>query len=455
MQEYIYLKVKENIDKIKNSEFVRNVLTLSAGTLVAQAIPAISSLILARLYSPENFGTLALYLALVNTIAILATGRYETAVMIEKKEKSAVNLMALILGLIFITVFIFGIIVLIFNNQIIELLNDENLSLVLYFLPISIFFQASFTSLNLWANKNKQYKKISFARIIQSLVLSLSGILFGLFGFNSIGLIISTIFGVVAGVVLLFISFWQDRYLLKLISFTKIKYLSKRYIKFPKFTMPAAFINTLSGQAPIFLLSNFFMRNVVGYFSFTQKILSMPMSLIGASIGQVYFQQASKYKDNLKDLSRLTIEVFKKLALLGIVSMSLIMLFGDYIFAFVFGAEWKIAGEYARYISVWLMFAVIYAPISPIFSILERQNNALIYNIILFLLRVAALFIGGLFFKDALITVILYSITSLIAIIGVLLYIFKILEIKFKIYNKYLFLLIILPIILVGVGYFI
>ncbi len=222
MQEYIYLKVKENIDKIKNSEFVRNVLTLSAGTLVAQAIPAISSLILARLYSPENFGTLALYLALVNTIAILATGRYETAVMIEKKEKSAVNLMALILGLIFITVFIFGIIVLIFNNQIIELLNDENLSLVLYFLPISIFFQASFTSLNLWANKNKQYKKISFARIIQSLVLSLSGILFGLFGFNSIGLIISTIFGVVAGVVLLFISFWQDRYLLKLISFTKI-----------------------------------------------------------------------------------------------------------------------------------------------------------------------------------------------------------------------------------------
>lgn len=443
------------VEKIKESEFVRNVLTLSAGTLVAQAIPAISSLILARIYSPDNFGTLALYLALVNTLSILATGRYEVAVMIEKKEKSAINLMALIFGLIFIIGFICGLIIFIFNKEITLILNDENIASVLYFLPISIFFQASLTTLNIWANKNKQYKKISFARVFQSLVLSLSGILLGLLGFNSIGLIISTILGVVAGGLLLFSSFWKDRYLLEFISFTQIKYLAKRYVKFPKFSMPAGFINTLSSQSPVFLLSNFFTRSVVGSFSFTQRILSMPMSLIGASIGQVYFQQASKYKYDLQKLSRLTFEVFKKLFLLGIISMSLIMLFGDYIFAFVFGAEWETAGEYSRYISIWLVFGTIFSPISPIFSVLERQNNFLIYNIILLSLRIFVLFLGGVIFKDALITVILFSIISAITQAGVLIYIFKILEIKFKMYSRYLLLLIILPIILVGAGCFI
>ena len=55
--------------------FVRNVVTLMTGTAIAQAIPILISPILTRLYTPNEFGILALYMAVVSVVAIIVTGR--------------------------------------------------------------------------------------------------------------------------------------------------------------------------------------------------------------------------------------------------------------------------------------------------------------------------------------------------------------------------------------------
>ncbi len=63
------------------SEFSRNVLTLITGTSIAQAIPIAISPILTRLYTPEDFGVLALYIAIFSIISVIATLRYEFGVV--------------------------------------------------------------------------------------------------------------------------------------------------------------------------------------------------------------------------------------------------------------------------------------------------------------------------------------------------------------------------------------
>ena len=83
------------LTKLKpKSEFTRNVLTLMTGTTIAQAIPIAISPILTRLYTPKDFGVLALFVAITSIFGSIANGRYELAIMLPKKDEDAINIFA-------------------------------------------------------------------------------------------------------------------------------------------------------------------------------------------------------------------------------------------------------------------------------------------------------------------------------------------------------------------------
>ena len=80
--------------KLKNnphlkSDFLKNVFTLLSGATVAQIITLISIPILTRIYTPEDFGYIAIYLSIANIVAAFSTGRYELAIMLPKKRIEA------------------------------------------------------------------------------------------------------------------------------------------------------------------------------------------------------------------------------------------------------------------------------------------------------------------------------------------------------------------------------
>ena len=77
------------------SELNRNILTLMTGTTIAQAIPIAISPILTRIYTPEDFGIFAIFLAITLIIGSIANGHYEQAIMIPKKDEDAINIFAL------------------------------------------------------------------------------------------------------------------------------------------------------------------------------------------------------------------------------------------------------------------------------------------------------------------------------------------------------------------------
>ena len=84
------------LNKLKpKSEFTRNVLTLMTGTTIAQAIPIVISPILTRIYTPEDFGLFALFIAITSVFGSIATGRYELAIMLPNKDENAINILAL------------------------------------------------------------------------------------------------------------------------------------------------------------------------------------------------------------------------------------------------------------------------------------------------------------------------------------------------------------------------
>jgi O-antigen/teichoic acid export membrane protein len=82
------------LDTIKNTvsnknSFLHYVLTLTSGTVLAQAITIVASPVLTRLYSPEEMGVLASLLAVTMILGSIAAGRYDQAIVLPKSETEA------------------------------------------------------------------------------------------------------------------------------------------------------------------------------------------------------------------------------------------------------------------------------------------------------------------------------------------------------------------------------
>ena len=84
---------------LREGTFVRNVLTVTTGSAFAQAISMGLSVILARIFSPADFGSYALYLVIPATVGVVATGRYEMAIPLPEADEDARTLLMLALGI--------------------------------------------------------------------------------------------------------------------------------------------------------------------------------------------------------------------------------------------------------------------------------------------------------------------------------------------------------------------
>ena len=78
------------------SSFAKDVLKLTGGTVVAQAIALGFLPILTRIYSPEDFGILTLYIAISGILVVFATLRFEAAIMLPASDRHAADLVALV-----------------------------------------------------------------------------------------------------------------------------------------------------------------------------------------------------------------------------------------------------------------------------------------------------------------------------------------------------------------------
>lgn len=414
-------------NKIRASEFYKNVLTLVSGTAIAQTIPVLISPLLTRLYSPSDFGLIALYLAIVNIFVIVATGRYNLAIMLPEDEKEASDLRYLSIYINFLVSIILFLIILFFNHQITSILDNDDISVWLYFIPLSVFIRALFQIYQYYENRRKHYKSISFANVSQSLWTSLTRAGMGFMHLGNFGMIVSSIIGAITGSLhIRYLSSKKDIIKYQKPSLDSLKIVAKRFKKFPLFTMPSNGLNTISVQIPVILLTRFFSSSIVGFYSFSHRMLSMPMFIIGRSFAQVYFQKASTLRNKKKELANFTYSVYKKLLIIGIIPMSIIGVWGDYIFSFVFGSEWVIAGVYSQFLSIWFLFNFISSPLSQLFSVLEKQQKSLVVNTILLIFRATPLIIGGLLYADsALNVIILYSLVSTVFWIGFCFYLLK------------------------------
>lgn len=393
------------------SEFRRNILTLMTGTTISQAIPVAISPILTRIYTPEEFGLFALYIAIASVLAVVVTGRYELAIMLPVKDADAANILLLSLLVSILISLSLLIVILIFSLEISLILGTEQLRPWLFLLPVTIFVVGAYNSFNFWHNRKKRFVSMSKSKVSQSSTMGLFQVGLGSLKGGSSGLIIGWLAGQVVALMMLFKTAWfNDRLLFKRCKKVKIIALARRYQHFPKVNLLSSVLNTASVQVPIILFTSFFNEAVTGFFSLAQRILLMPMSLLGVAIGQVFLQKASTLKKDKEMLKLLTLGIYRKLLLVGFIPTLITILFGSDLFAMIFGEKWVVAGNYAQLLALWTFFVFISSPLSHLLTIYEKHKQSLIFNGVLFFSRVSILTFGWLYIGDPYLTILIYGV---------------------------------------------
>jgi len=397
------------------SSFTSDVVTLTAGSVFAQALIVLASPVLTRLYDPEDFGLYALFLSLTGILTIVACLRYELAIMLPKRDEEAANLLGLSLILVATTSALMVPVIWILRAPLLGLFNAPGLEPYLWLVPISVFLGGVFSALNYWNSRTKHFKRLSVARVTSSVTSTGTQMGAGLAGYATGGSLIGAgILGMVVSTLVLGGQICRDdhRVFRNSINAKGMKWGLRRHRKFPIFDSWTALMNSISIQLPIFLLSAYFSPAVVGYYALSYRVLHLPINIIGSAVAQVFFQRATvtNFEGDLHDLVE---NLFIRLIIVGMLPFLMIFLVGEDIFTVFFGTSWAEAGVYAQIMSLWLFFVFITSPLSTLFAVFEKQSTFLLINILLLVVRVATLTFGGMT-GSARLALIFYTIGSII-----------------------------------------
>ncbi|WP_299548832.1 oligosaccharide flippase family protein [Seonamhaeicola sp.] len=374
------------LEKIKllKSEFVRNVLLVMTGTAISQGIGLIMTPILTRNYSPEHFGVLLVYMSILTIVGTISTGKYERAILLTKTEKDISKIVFLCFFISLGVSFVLFIALLTCSNLIVNYLSFE-LSLYnwLYTLPILLIVYSLYVVFSMVLNYQKKFKALSTAKIVKtisSISVSLACIFFLK---DARGLILGEFSGYTLSMLFVYCSN-KNNLVFNTIGVKEIKEIAVRYKDFPRFNIPSDFMNMTSSQMPAFFLTTYFGAGVTGFYSLMKRVLDAPVGLLSTSVLEVFRQKAAAQYMEQGNCKYLFVKTAKSLGIISVIPFTLIFLFAPQLFAFIFGSEWEIAGEYSRIFSMYYYFKFVSSPLTYMFYIAEKQKIDFILHLYIF-----------------------------------------------------------------------
>lgn len=396
---------------IFKSNFLRNVATLASGTAIAQLLGFVFIPILSRTYPQEAFGILASYSAMVSLLSSFATLKYDTALILPKKDRSAYALLKLsnIVALI-ITV----ICCLLLFLPIPYFQEYKGLQL---FIAFGAILSINYNNSALWNIRFKQFKVTTYSKVIQ--VIAVFAFQMLLYNFYELkGLIVGNILGVLASGIYLILYRDLDWSIYRSITKVDMKNEALRYIDFPKYFTLSNVILSLSSNLPVLMFVKYISLAQLGVYGMAVKIIAQPVSLISSSFRSVILSDMAERRNKTEPILRWYLKMILFLFLASVFASIMVLLLGTKIVELFLGPEWKQAGVYINMLIPMLIGMMISSPGTAAVRVFEMQKYTLKYSIVSLVSK--AITLGLLFYYkiDFVYLILIYSIVNLIVILG-------------------------------------
>ncbi|WP_171045651.1 oligosaccharide flippase family protein [Pseudoalteromonas rubra] len=369
----------------KGGVFAKQIAKLASGTALAQLINIISLPLLTRLYTPSQFGVFAVFLASVAVLSSISTLKYENAILDEEDSQDAKNCTVLtaISGVfIVVPLLLYCIFSYYFDFSLIGI--DW---LTALFLTFAIIFTNTFTALYYWCNRLQHYNFMTKGRVFAAIAVAFISLLIGYLELGTVnGLIVGSLVGMAVNMVYLILKLNISFSTVRQISFEKLFVLFVKLKRFPLFLVPSTLLDRVAAQIHIFVFSSVFGSAIAGAMGVYNRVVGLPISLIGNAVGDVYKRRISELLKSGKSCRRAFIKTGLALFTIAAPASCVLFFFAPEVFTFVLGEEWKQAGEIASFLSVNFLLAFVVSPLAGILYLRENQKIDLLIQIVLVVL---------------------------------------------------------------------
>lgn len=398
---------------------VKDLLKLTGSTSIAQMLPILILPVISRLYSPSDFGVLAIFSAAYLLVGATSSLRYELALLVtnNRRERRTVLALCIILALVNSALGTAGIVLLSGIGWVKFEAGPFQLGLLF---AASLFYslQCVFTA---WCNRQASYTRIAFSRIAQSGTLAFSPvILFYLVG--SDGLLLAQVFALAAGTLIISPRpAWgrlNPRELQTYIS--SIASVAKKYAKNACYGLPHVFMDNAAALLLNALILRGFGEAALGLFSISLKF-KMPLNAISGAFAMIHQKEIAGGNSKSSDILLRNRKQLKRVAAIATLFAPIFMV-APWLAGTFLGDEWVYAGVCAQALSPMIICAFFVACFGSTAYLMDAQRGAFLFGIIFHVSTISPF--AGLTLASAPLSASLAEIFALSSILGALVLLF-------------------------------
>lgn len=405
-----------NIIKLARSQLVKNILTMASGIGLSQLITITFSPIITRLYGPEAFGIQGTFNAVISLATPIIALAYPIAIILPEKDDSAIKIAQLSLIISLLISSICYILLSTEKDLISDVIGIKNIENYVYLVPTSMLLICWTQISQQWLIRKKQYSIIAKTYITNTTIINLTKSIIGIINPTGITLIVINTLGYALHSSLMLIGIKKNTKL-NVNKKNKIKFIAiaKKYVDFPLYRAPQNLINASSQSLPILLLTTFFSPTIAGYYTLARLVMGIPSALLGKAVNDVFYPRINEGLKRGENIAELVVKATLVMAAIGIIPLGLITIFGPYLFSAIFGSNWLISGEYARWLGIFFFFNFINKPSVAAVPVLKIQKGLLIYELFSTGLKIIAFTTGAFIFNNDIWAIGLFSISGAMA----------------------------------------
>lgn len=380
--------------------FWKHATTVLSGTVIAQVLPLLAAPLITRLCTPADLGAFGVWLGIIAIVSTIGTLRLEAAMILDHDSAeqqtcfSVIAYCSILLALLVTAVLIIA--------RVSNVPQTEKMSwFALMTIGVAAWLSAYNQATLAYATSYRAFSKAAMAKICGAGTIAIGQLVLLLAGVGGEALLAGQIIGLAVGLVAALYLLSPPRPSMSLIPTTSQLAYLKKHQSFWRFSLPAGLLNTAAGKFPLFLVGAKYGLFAAGLFALTERILTAPISLLAASVLEVFKRQSVDEFQTLGNCTAAFKSTFKALVILGSGPALVILAFAPELCARIFGEPWREAGEFARILAPLYFLNFVASPLSYVFFVAGKQKIELVWQIALFVTTIAV-FLAPVPLKQAL-----------------------------------------------------
>jgi len=345
-----------------------------------------SSIVLARLLMPDDFGVIALARLVLGFVMLLSAWGIDAAIIVEEKRVKQIANVAFWIN--FGIMVILGIITIVISPWVKKFYDTPILQPILFWMGIGLVLQSFELVPRTLLNRELNYKYLTVVNLSVEIFNTILVITLAFLGCGVWSLVIPQVLASPLRII---------PFCMKTKWFPSL-YIEradvKRVLSFGKSILGAELIRYLNNNIDYFIIGKLLSKAKLGYYSFAFNLANWPVENIVKIINTVFLPTLSKVQSDLAEMKRLFLRVTEMISLVTFPIFGVLLGATYELIIVIFGNKWIPAINPLRIIVIYGITRSLFAPSGKIFLIQKKTHYLFFINLIQLPFLVTGVWIG-------------------------------------------------------------